>query len=95
VHSGETTAKTYTEIGKANAAAIGGGADYFGTEDIEFASAKGFSTSALAATGDYSATYQLWSDGQQLVVKVMGKDQDEVAALAARAYQAAAPLTFR
>lgn len=95
VHSGETTADTYTEIGKANAARLGGDAAYFGTEPIEFGSARGFRTTARAVTGDYSTTYQLWSDGKQLVVKALGSEQNAVDDLAEKAYRAAAPLSFR
>lgn len=95
VHSGETTAQTYTELGQANAARLGGDAAYYGTEDIAFGPARGFSTSARSAAGDFASTYQLWSDGQQLIVKVYGKDQSAVEDLAERAYTAAAPLTFR
>lgn len=95
VASGETTAERYTEIGKANAATLGGDADYFGTETITFGSAQGFSTQARGATGDYSATYQLWNDGKQLLVRVYGADQAEVDALAGKVYKAAAPVTFR
>lgn len=95
VRSGETTPERYTEIGKANATKLGGDADYFGTERVDFASAVGFRTSARLATGDYSVTYQLWDDGKQLVVKVYGPDQTMVDALAEKAYTAAAPLSFR
>lgn len=95
VHSGETTHQTYTEIGKANAAKLGGDAAYYGTEPIEFGSAKGFRTTARAATGDYSTTYQLWSDDKQLVVKALGAEQNAVDDLAEKAYRAAAPLSFR
>lgn len=94
VHSGETTAKTYTEIGQANAEQLGNGAEYYGTEEVAFASAKGFKTSAKGATGDYSATYQLWDDGHQLIVRVYGADQAKVDDLAAKTFAAAAPLTF-
>jgi len=94
VASGETTADTWTEIGKANAAQLGNGAEYYSTEDVTFASAKGFRTSAKGATGDYSATYQLWADNQQLIVKVYGADQDRVDELATQVFDAAAPLTF-
>ena len=95
VRSGETTPERYTEIGKTNAAKLGGDAAYFGTERIDFASAVGFRTAARIATGDYSVTYQLWDDGKQLVIKVYGPDQSEVDALAEKAYTAAAPLSFR
>jgi hypothetical protein len=95
VRSGETTAQTYNELGKANAARLGGDSAYYGTEELTFASAMGFKTQARAATGDYSATYQLWSDGQQLVVRVYGKDQSMVEKIGESAYRAAAPLTFR
>jgi hypothetical protein len=95
VRSGETTAQTFTEIGETNAGRIGGDAAYFGTKAIEFGSAMGFKTRARIATGDYSATYQLWSDGQQLIVRVYGADQAKVDAMAANAFEAAAPLTFR
>ena len=94
VHSGVTTTETYTEIGKTNAAQLGNGAAYYGTEAVDFAAAKGFKTSARGATGDYSATYQLWDDGQQLIVRVYGADQDQVDSLADTVYEAAAPLTF-
>lgn len=95
VRSGETTAQTYTDLGQANASRLGGDAAYYGTRDIAFASAVGFATQARAATGDYTATYQLWSDGQQLVVRVVGADQAAVNSLAEDAFAAAAPLTFR
>ncbi len=95
VRSGETTPERYTEIGKENAAKLGGEADYFGTERADFASAVGFRTTARIATGDYSVTYQLWDGGKQLVVKVYGPDQSAVEALAEKAYTAAAPLSFR
>jgi hypothetical protein len=95
VASGETTAERYTEIGKANAASLGSPAEYFGTEPIAHASAQGFATTARGATGDYSATYQLWDDGKQLVVRVYGADQAEVGRIAEQVYTAAAPLTFR
>lgn len=95
VKSGETTAETYTEIGKANAERLGSGAAYYGTEDISFASAVGFKTSAMTATGDYASTYQLWDDGQQLIVKAYGKDQKRVEKLAKDAFTAAAPMTFK
>jgi len=95
VRAGETTAETYTEIGKANAAQLGGDSAYYGTEPVTFASAVGFRTSARAATGDYASGYQLWSDGHQLIVTVYGTDQSMVEATADNAYKAAAPLTFR
>jgi len=95
VRSGETTAETYTELGKANASQLGGDAEYYGTEDIAFASAVGFATHARIGTGDYSSTYQLWSDGQQLIVRVVGKDRAMVDAVAEDVYEAATPLTFR
>ena len=95
VRSGETTTETYTDLGKANAAKLGGDAAYFGTERIDFASAVGFRTTARIATGDYSVTYQLWDDGKQLVIKVYGPDQTVVDALAEKAYTAVAPLSFR
>jgi hypothetical protein len=95
VASGETTAERYTEIGKANADSLREPADYFGTENIAYASGKGFVTSARGATGDYSSTYQLWSDGKQLLVRVYGDDQAEVKRLAQQVYKAAAPMTFR
>ena len=95
VRSGVTTAQSYTQLGQANAARLGGEAAYYGTEAIAFASAIGFKTEARGATGDYSSTYQLWGDGQQLLVRVHGADQAEVAALAERTFAAAAPLTFR
>lgn len=95
VRSGETNAATYTDLGKANAEKLGDGSAYYGTEDVEFASAVGFKTSARAATGDYSASYQLWDDGQQLIVRVFGKDQARVDDTAAKAFAAAAPLTFK
>lgn len=95
VRSGETTAASYTEQGKANAQTLGGGAEYYDTKDIDFASAVGFKTSARAGTGHYSASYQLWSDGRQLIVRVFGKDQAQVEDIAAKAYAAAAPLTFK
>ncbi|WP_375452369.1 hypothetical protein [uncultured Devosia sp.] len=95
VRSGQTSAQTYTDIGQANAKQMGHGAAYYGTEAVDFASAVGFKTRALTAAGDYSTSYQLWSDGQQLVVKVYGKDQARVDRLADTAYAAAAPLTFR
>jgi len=95
IRSGQTTAASYTQIGQANAARLGKPAAYYGTEPIEFASAIGFVTNARAATGDFSVSYQLWSDGKQLVVKVIGDDQAEVAKLAKRTYNATAPLTFR
>ncbi|QQR40494.1 hypothetical protein [Devosia rhizoryzae] len=95
VASGETTADRFTEIGSANAATLGGDADYYGTEDIEYGSAQGFSTRARGATGDYSATYQLWNDGKQLLIRVYGADQAEVDAMASKVYEAAAPVTFR
>ena len=95
VAAGVTTPETFTQIGKANAQNLGGTADYYGTEAIDYASGQGFSTRARGATGDYSATYQLWSDGKQLLVKVYGSDQAEVERLAGRVYKAAAPLTFR
>lgn len=95
VKSGETTAATYTELGEANAAQLGNGAEYYGTEDIAFASALGFKTMARTATGDYASTFQLWGDGQQLIVKVYGKGQKQVDRLASKVFDAAAPLTFR
>lgn len=95
VHSGETTVETYTRIGQSNAEQLGNGAAYYGTKAVTYASAKGFRTSARGATGDYSSTYQLWSDGQQLLVRVFGENQSQVKALARKAYEAAAPLTFR
>lgn len=95
VRSGDTTAETYTALGEANAAKLGGESAYYGTEPLSFASAVGFKTRARAATGDYSATYQLWSDGQQLVVKVYGTDQAKVESLAEIFYQTAAPITFK
>lgn len=95
VHSGETTAKTYTQIGRANAEKFGNGAAYYGTEAIDFATAKGFKTSAKTAMGDYSSTYQLWDDGHQLIVRVLGADQAEVERIADKVYEAAAPLTFK
>ena len=95
VRSGETTAETYTELGEANAAKLGGDAAYLGTERVDFASAVGFRTKARIATGDYSVSYQLWDDGKQLVIKVYGPDQTAVDALAEKAYTAAAPLSFR
>ena len=95
VRSGQTTPETYTALGQANAAQLGGSSAYYGTEAIEFASAVGFKTRARAATGDYSATYQLWSDGQQLVVKIYGKDQSAVDRVALAAFKAAAPQTFK
>ncbi|WMT87666.1 hypothetical protein NO932_03395 [Pelagibacterium sp. 26DY04] len=95
IRSGETTAQTYTEIGEANASQMGGEAAYYGTKEIAFASAVGFVTQARTATGDFAVSYQLWSDGQQLIVRVYGKDQAAVEEIAARAYEQAAPLTFR
>ncbi|WP_449395489.1 hypothetical protein [Devosia riboflavina] len=95
VRSGETTAERYTEIGKANAQQMGGESDYFGTKRIDFTSAVGFKTRARTATGDFSATYQLWSDGKQLLIRVYGKDQSMVDNVAEKAYSAAAPQTFR
>ena len=95
VRSGETTAESYTALGAANAAQLGGTSAYYGTKLVNFASAVGFKTRARTAAGDYSATYQLWSDGQQLVVKVYGKDQSIVDTLAERVFGAAAPQTFR
>ncbi|WEK05115.1 MAG: hypothetical protein P0Y65_02350 [Candidatus Devosia phytovorans] len=95
VHSGETTAETWTEIGQANAAQLGNVAEYYGTETLDFASAKGFKTSAKGATGDFSATYQLWDDGHQLIVRVYGADQEQVDSLAQTAFKAAAPLAFQ
>jgi hypothetical protein len=95
VRSGETTADTYTELGKASAAQLGGESAYIGTERIDFASGVGFKTKAKIATGDFSATYQLWSDGKQLLVKVYGADEALVDTTAANAYKAAAALTFR
>ncbi|WMT91565.1 hypothetical protein [Pelagibacterium sp. H642] len=95
IRSGETTAQTYTEIGEANASQMGGEAAYYGTKEIAFASAVGFVTQARTATGDFAVSYQLWSDGQQLIVRVYGKDQAAVEEIGARAYEQAAPLTFR
>lgn len=95
VKSGETTAEQYTKLGRANAAQLGGESAYYGTERINRGEAVGFKTSAKAATGDFSATYQLWSDGKQLVVRVYGKDQSMVDSIAEKTYNAAAPLTFR
>ena len=95
VKSGETTIETYTAVGKVNAKRLGGKADYLGTERIDFGPAAGFRTRAVAATGDYAVSYQLWDDGKQLVVKVYGPDQTMVDALAEKAYTAAAPLSFR
>jgi hypothetical protein len=95
IASGATTAQTFTDLGKANAERLGEPADYYSTEDISYASALGFTTRARGLTGDYSATYQLWSDGQQLIVRVYGKDQDEVERIAAQVYKAAAPRTFQ
>lgn len=95
VASGETTADTYTEIGKANAERLGGESDYFGTKRIDFGPAVGFKTRAMTATGDFSSTYQLWSDGKQLLIRVYGKDQSVVDNVAEKAYSAAAPQTFR
>lgn len=95
VRSGETSAERYTEIGEANAQQVGGESDYFGTKRIDFASAVGFKTRAKTATGDFSATYQLWSDGKQLLIRVYGKDQSMVDNVAEKAYSAAAPQTFR
>lgn len=95
VRSGETTTETYTALGEANAAKLGGDSAYYGTEPLTFASAVGFTTRARIATGDYSATYQLWSDGHQLLVKVYGANQATVYSVAERAFRAAAPATFR
>jgi len=95
VHSGETTTDTYTEIGKSNAQSLGGEADYFGTKKIAFGPAVGFKTRARTASGDFSSTYQLWSDGKQLLIRVYGKDQTMVDNVAEKAYSAAAPQTFR
>lgn len=95
VRSGETTAESYTALGEANAAQLGGTSAYYGTKPINFASAVGFKTRARTAAGDCSATYQLWSDGQQLVVKVYGKDPSRVVSLAGKVFEAAAPQTFR
>lgn len=95
VRSGETTAETYTALAKANAEKLGGESDYIGTEPISFGPAVGFRTKARIATGDYSVTHQLWSDGKQLVVKVYGPDESVVDSTAENAYTAAAPLTFR
>lgn len=95
VHSGETTAETYTEIGQANAERLGGDTAYYGTEAIDFASAKGFVTSARIATGNYSISYQLWDDGQQLLIRVYGADQAKTEEIAAAVFEAAAPMTFR
>jgi hypothetical protein len=49
----------------------------------------------MTATGDYASTYQLWSDGKQLLIRVYGKDQSMVDNIAEKAYSAAAPQTFR
>ena len=95
VRSGETTAERYTEIGEANAARLGGESDYFGTKRIDFGPAVGFKTRARTAIGDFSSTYQLWSDGKQLLIRVYGKDQTMVDNIAEKAYSAAAPQTFR
>lgn len=95
VRSGETTVERYTDIGEANAARLGGESDYFGTKRIDFGSAVGFKTRAMTATGDYASTYQLWSDGKQLLIRVYGKDQSMVDNIAEKAYSAAAPQTFR
>jgi hypothetical protein len=95
VRSGETTAETYTALGKENAAQLGGEAAYVSTEPVNFASAVGFRTKAITGAGDFSVTYQLWSDGKQLVAKVYGPDESVVASLAEKVYRAAAPLTFR
>jgi hypothetical protein len=95
VKSGETTAETFNQIGKANVAKLGGESAYYSTERIDLGEAVGFKTSARAATGDFSATYQLWSDGKQLLVRVYGKDQELVDTIAEKTYKAAAPLTFR
>lgn len=95
IRSGETTAATYTEIGEANAARLGGESAYFGTKKIAFGPALGFKTRARTATGDFAATYQLWSDGKQLLIRVYGKDQTMVDNVAEKAYSAAAPQTFR
>jgi len=96
VRSGETTADRYTEIGTANAAKLGGDAAYYSTERVDFGSgAVGFLTKARTAIGDYATTYQLWSDGKQLVVKVYGSDQNAVDDVAMKAYTAAAPLSFK
>ncbi|KKB79847.1 hypothetical protein VW35_04975 [Devosia soli] len=95
VRSGETTAEKYTEIGKSNARSMGGEADYFGTKKVEYGPAVGFKTRAKTATGDFSSTYQLWSDGKQLLIRVYGKDQSMVDNVAEKAYSAAAPQTFR
>ncbi|KQT44887.1 hypothetical protein ASG47_15795 [Devosia sp. Leaf420] len=95
VRSGETTTETYTELGKANAQSLGGESEYFGTKEIESGPAVGFKTNAKIATGDYSTTYQLWSDGKQLVIRVYGADQTVVDNVAEKAYSAAAPQTFR
>lgn len=67
----------------------------FDTKAIEFGSAKGFHTTARAATGDYSTSYQLWADGKQLVVKALGSEQNEVDALAEKAYTAASEISFK
>lgn len=95
VRSGETTTERYTELGKANAAQLGDESAYIGTERIDFGSAVGFKTKAKAATGDFAASYQLWSDGKQLLVRVYGPDEAMVDTTAANAYKAAAELTFR
>lgn len=95
VRTGETTAETYTALGEANAQTLGGDAAYLGTEPIDFASAVGFKTAAKTASGDHAVSYQLWSDGKQLIVRVYGPDQEMVDSLAENAYRAAAPLTFR
>lgn len=95
VRSGETTLQTYDALGRANAEQIGNGAQYLGTRELSFGPGIGFQTRAISATGDFSSTHQLWSDGQQLIVKVYGKNKKAVEALGEKAFAAAAPLTFR
>lgn len=74
---------------------MGGTAAYYGTEAINYAAGQGFATMARGATGDYSASYQLWSDGKQLLIRVHGADRAEVDKLALKVFKAAAPVTFR
>ncbi|MGL4242762.1 MAG: hypothetical protein ACRCTI_16745 [Beijerinckiaceae bacterium] len=86
VRSGETTASTMEQIGRANAARNPGASEYYGAEAVVRGGAVGFRQEAKALS-QFVVTYVLWDGGKRLIVRGMAPDRAAARSLAAEGFE--------
>ncbi len=89
VRSGQTTAATMTELGRANAARNPKVSEYFGAEAISRGGAVGFRHEARAMQ-QFTVTYILWDGGKRLIVRGLSPDRAVARRIAKEGYDAVA-----